>query len=43
MPNWVFNKICDHIKKNKIKVTKIFFIGIAYKKNTSDTRGLAIY
>ena len=33
MPNWVFNKICDHIKKNKIKYKKLLFIGIAPKKN----------
>ena len=39
MPNWVFNKIYHHIKKNKISNKKLLFIGIAYKKNTSDTRG----
>ncbi len=39
MPNWVFNKIYKHIKQNKIKLKKLIFIGIAYKKNTSDTRG----
>lgn len=39
MPKWVFNKIFSHIKKKKIKYRKIIFIGIAYKKNTSDTRG----
>jgi len=39
MPNWVFNKICRHIEEKKIKFKKLIFIGIAYKKNTSDTRG----
>ena len=39
MPKWVVNKIFFHIKKKKIKYKKLIFIGIAYKKNTSDTRG----
>ena len=39
MPKWIVNKIFLHIKNKKIKYKKIVFVGIAYKKNTSDTRG----
>tara|TARA_B110000014_G_C20092120_1_gene571931 strand:+ start:84 stop:1385 length:1302 start_codon:yes stop_codon:yes gene_type:complete len=38
MPIYVSNQIFNYIKKNNIKTKKILFVGIAYKKNTVDTR-----
>ena len=38
MPVWVCNQIFNYLKKNKIKTNKILIIGLAYKKNTADTR-----
>tara|TARA_Y100001970_G_C14143977_1_gene808786 strand:- start:1072 stop:1527 length:456 start_codon:yes stop_codon:yes gene_type:complete len=38
MPIYVSNQIFNHLKKNNIKTKKILFVGIAYKKNTADTR-----
>ncbi len=39
MPNWVFNEIYKHLKIRNLNLKKLIFIGVAYKKNTSDTRG----
>jgi UDP-N-acetyl-D-glucosamine dehydrogenase len=39
MPVWVCNQIFKYIGKNKIKTKKILIVGLAYKKNTADTRG----
>jgi UDP-N-acetyl-D-glucosamine dehydrogenase len=38
MPNWVSNQIFRHLRKNKIKTKKVLLVGLAYKKNTADTR-----
>jgi len=38
MPIWVCNQIFNYLKKNKIKTNKLLIIGLAYKKNTADTR-----
>ena len=38
MPIYVSNQIFNYIKKENIKTKKILFVGIAYKKNTADTR-----
>ena len=38
MPIWVSNQIFKYIKKNEIKTKKLLIVGLAYKKNTADTR-----
>ena len=38
MPNWISNRIFYHLKKNNIITKKVLIIGLAYKKNTGDTR-----
>ena len=38
MPTWVSNQIFKYIKKNEIKTKKLLIVGLAYKKNTADTR-----
>lgn len=40
MPGFIFKKLLDDIKKNhkKIKNTKVFILGTAYKKNINDYR-----
>jgi UDP-N-acetyl-D-glucosamine dehydrogenase len=40
MPKWIINKIMENFKKRKLslKKTKILVLGIAFKKNVSDTR-----
>jgi len=38
MPNFVSRKIINYLKTNKVNVKNILIIGLAYKKNTGDTR-----
>ncbi len=38
MPQWIVNKVLKELKKKKIKNNNILLLGVAYKKNISDTR-----
>ena len=45
MTNFIYKKIKDILKKNKIKISnsKILIIGIAYKKNIDDLREFGLF
>tara|TARA_A100001015_G_scaffold318323_1_gene437885 strand:+ start:3948 stop:5243 length:1296 start_codon:yes stop_codon:yes gene_type:complete len=38
MPQWIVNKVLKELKKKKINNNNILLLGVAYKKNISDTR-----